>query len=177
MDNFKLLTLTLSVFVSSVFGVYFASAFSGPGSWANGSSFMDLSGKMQHQRSVPSQSSSSHKIRIFRPEDWNPEWNGTKFVAPGATISSQELGQNLQFLYDKLSELGNFSNCNFQIVEGLSCKYPYNCKCGKYGCSVCMGDGIQSRLDIECPNQPKKQFFGACQDQRQAQKCGKYGCK
>ncbi len=121
---------------------------------------------------------------IYGANAWSGNnWNDpADFVKSGNVIQAQKVGQNFQYLYDRVNGLvvststDSFARCNFKVTNDIACKYPYNCNCGKYGCSVCMGDGYKNRLEIMCPKKPTQIFNGACQDQRTSQTCGKYGC-
>jgi len=108
---------------------------------------------------------------------WQPQWHDLGgFVSPGAVIPSKQIGENLQYLYDKFQGTHDYDNCDAAIVKDIDCKVPYTCNCGKYGCSTCYADGKQDQLHLSCPGRAPITFEGACRDPRKEQQCGKYGC-
>ncbi len=109
--------------------------------------------------------------------NWQPVWHSpSDYIAPGSTIGSKEMAENLQYLYEKVQVTKVYDNCDAIIVQDLDCKVPYTCNCGKYGCSTCYADGKHDQLKISCPNKAPVTFEGACRDPRKEQQCGKYGC-
>jgi len=108
---------------------------------------------------------------------WTANWHMLdNFVKPGNTITSKEVGENLQYLYDHVGVTRQFENCDFKFIENISCKVPYTCNCGKYGCSTCYADGKRTDLKIACPGKSPITYNGSCRDPRKERQCGKYGC-
>ncbi len=108
---------------------------------------------------------------------WTARWHPLEqTVQPSKIISSQEVGENLQYLYDQVSVARHFETCDFKFEEDIDCKVPYTCNCGKYGCSTCYAEGKRTDLKISCPGKTPLTFNGSCRDPREEMQCGKYGC-
>ena len=107
---------------------------------------------------------------------WEPVWHGTDWIQPSNVIKSKEMAENLQYLYDMVGVSRKYENCDFKLIEGIDCKVPYTCNCGKYGCSTCYADGKRTDLKIACPGKVPITFNGSCRDPRKEMTCGKYGC-
>lgn len=105
---------------------------------------------------------------------WQPVWNDTGFIRTGGVIPAQQIGENFEYLKKQIED---FENCSFERVDDVACKFTYNCRCGKYGCSTCTIDSTRSDLIISCPDADDITFEGACRDPRQPRRCGKYGCR